>query len=200
MNPHRTSLYLPHGQLSLPAFLPDATLGVVRSVDSVDLEQCGIEAVVMNTFHLMQHPGSSTIAALSGLHRMSGWPRPILTDSVGFQAYSLIRQNHRFGSMNDKGITFQPEGSERKFHLTPEKSVQLQIAYGADIVICLDDCTHVDDPLDEQRRSVARTIAWARRCRAEFDRQFAQRRLAPEARPLLFGVVQGGNEQELRQE
>jgi len=81
MNPRRTSLYLPHGQLSLPAFLPDATLGVVRSVDSVDLEQCGIEAVVMNTFHLMQHPGSSTIAALSGLHRMSGWPRPIITDS-----------------------------------------------------------------------------------------------------------------------
>src|SRR5258708_35596278 len=104
MNTYRTSLQLPHGQLHLPAFLPDATLGVVRNVDSVDLEQCGIEAVVMNTFHLMQRPGSSTISFLGGLHSMSGWPHPIITDSGGFQAYSLIRQNPRFGSMNDKGI------------------------------------------------------------------------------------------------
>ena len=74
-----------------------------------------------------------------------GWDAPILTDSGGFQAYSLIRQNAKFGSMNDKGITFQPEGSDRKFHLTPEKSVQLQLSYGADILVCLDDCTHVDD-------------------------------------------------------
>src|SRR5438067_5343240 len=139
MNEYRNTLHLPHGQLSLPAFLPDATLGVVRNVDSIDLEQCGIEAVVMNTFHLMQRPGSSTITALGGLHRMSGWPRPIITDSGGFQAYSLIRQNPKYGSMNDKGITFQPEGSDRKFQLTPEKSVQLQVSYGADIDICFDE-------------------------------------------------------------
>lgn len=200
MNPRRTTLDLPHGQLSLPAFLPDATLGVVRSVDSVDLEQCGIEAVVMNTFHLMQHPGSSTITALRGLHQMTGWPRPIITDSGGFQAYSLIRQNHRFGTMNDKGITFQPEGAERKFHLTPEKSVQLQISYGADIVICLDDCTHVDDPPETQQESVKRTIEWARRCEAEFERLMGQKRIPQEQRPLLFGVIQGGGLRELRKQ
>src|SRR5260370_34124314 len=100
----------------------------------------------MNTFPLKQHTGSSTIAALSGLHRMSGWPRPIITDSGGFQAYSLIRQNHRFGSMNDKGITFQPEGCDRRFDLTPENSVQLQISDGGDSVIYLAACTSVDDP------------------------------------------------------
>src|SRR6266849_4150937 len=146
-------LRLSHGQLSLPTFLPDATVGVVRSVDSVDLELCGIQAVVMNTFHLMQRPGSSTIASLGGLHSMSGWPHPIITDSGGFQAYSLIRQNPRFGSINDKGITFHPEGSDRKFHLTPEKSIQLQISYGSDFVVCLDDCTHVDDPFETQQES-----------------------------------------------
>ncbi len=131
MLPH---LRLPHGDLPLPAFLPDATLGVVRALDSADLEACGVGALVMNTFHLMQHPGSSTVSALGGLHRMSGWRRPIITDSGGFQAYSLISENPRFGSISDEGITIRPEGSDRKFQLTPEKCVQLQVAYGADVV------------------------------------------------------------------
>jgi queuine tRNA-ribosyltransferase len=200
MNTYRTSLQVPHGQLHLPAFLPDATLGVVRNVDSVDLEQCGIEAVVMNTFHLMQRPGSSTISFLGGLHSMSGWPHPIITDSGGFQAYSLIRQNPRFGSMNDKGITFQPEGSDRKFHLTPEKSIQLQLSYGSDIVVCLDDCTHVDDPFETQQESVKRTIEWAKRCKDEFQRLIQQKRIPQEQRPLLFGVIQGGGFYELRKQ
>src|SRR5690348_11034378 len=127
MDSIKAVMQLPHGQLSLPSFLPDATLGVVRNVDSADLEKCGIEAVVMNTFHLMQRPGSSTITALGGLHQMSSWPHPIITGSGGFQAYSLIRKNTKFGFMNDKGITFQPESSDRKFHLTPEKSMQVQL-------------------------------------------------------------------------
>jgi len=196
----RTALQLPRGTLQLPAFLPDATLGVVRNVDSVDLEQCGIQAVVMNTFHLMQRPGSSTITALGGLHSMAGWPHPIITDSGGFQAYSLIRQNGKYGYMNDKGITFQPEGSDRKFHLTPEKSIQLQVSYGADILVCLDDCTHVDDPFETQQESVGRTIAWARRCKDEFQNLMRQKRLPPEKRPLLFGVIQGGGFHELRKQ
>ena len=95
---------LPHGNLSFPVYLPDATYGMVRSVDSVDLENAGIQAVVMNAFHLMQKPGSSTIQSLGGLHRMAGWQRPIITDSGGFQAYSLIRQNAKFGTMTAKGI------------------------------------------------------------------------------------------------
>src|SRR5437763_4185721 len=100
MNEYRNTLHLPHGPLRLPTFLPDATLGVVRNVGSSDLEQCGIQAVVMNTFHLMQRPGSSTIAALGRLHRMAGWPHPIITDSGGFQPYSLIPQTARYGYMN----------------------------------------------------------------------------------------------------
>ena len=195
-----TTLSLPHGALRLPTFLPDATLGVVRAVDSVDLIHCGVQAVVMNIFHLMQRPGSSTVQALGGLHKMSGWPHPIITDSGGFQAYSLIRQNAKYGKLTDDGIVFKPDGSSRKFQLTPEKCVQLQVAYGADVVMCIDDCTHVDDSPAAQVESVRRTIAWARRCRREFDRLMAQKRLDAAERPLLFGVIQGGGSPDLRRQ
>lgn len=191
-------LQLPHGPLDFPVFLPDATRGVVRGVDSADLETCGVHSVVMNTFHLMQHPGSSTIQALGGLHKMFGWSRPIFTDSGGFQVYSLIRQNPAYGSLGRKGATFRPNGASRKLNLTPEKSIRLQIAYGADALFCLDDCTHVNDPLATQRESVARTIHWARRCKTEFERLVEQKELAPEERPLLFAVIQGGGERDLR--
>jgi queuine tRNA-ribosyltransferase len=200
----RSELRLPHGTLRLPVFMPDATHGVVRALDSADLEGCEVQAVVMNTFHLMQRPGSSTVQALGRLHRMCGWRRPIVTDSGGFQAYSLIRQNPRFGQLSDRGILFRPEGSPRKFILTPERSIQRQISYGADVVICLDDPTHVDDPLATQQESVKRTIDWARRCKAEFQRSLDQRvgrptpGLPAAERPLLFGVIQGGGSLELR--
>jgi queuine tRNA-ribosyltransferase len=174
-------LALACGDLPLPAFLPDATHGVVRGMAAEDLERVGVRALVMNVFHLMQKPGSSTIQALGGLHRMASWPHPIVTDSGGFQAYSLVRQNPKFGKISDQGIRFKPDG--------------------ADIVICLDDCTHVEDPLAEQEKSVTRTILWAKRCKEEFARQLHQRkRESDSARPLLFGVVQGGGDLNLRRQ
>ena len=196
--PFVRSLSLSNGELEFPVFMPDATFGMVRSVDSADLEQAKIQAVVMNAFHLMQKPGTSTIQSLGGLHAMSGWNRPIITDSGGFQAYSLIRQNPKFGHMTPKGINFQPEGSARKFQLTPEKSIQLQLAYGADVVICLDDCTHVDASDAEQELSVNRTISWAKRCRETYDKLVSQKKLNDKDRPLLFGVIQGGGIKDLR--
>lgn len=192
-----TELNLPHGRLPLPAFLPDGTQGVVRSLDAADVAGAGVTAVQMNVFHLMQKPGSSTIQALGGLHKMSGWQGPIFTDSGGFQVYSLLRQNAKIGSINDKGATFKLEGSDRKFNLTPEKSVQLQLSYGSDVVICFDDCTHVDAPASEQEKSVQRTVAWARRCKSEFER-LCQPRSGP--RPLLIAVVQGGASLALRRQ
>jgi queuine tRNA-ribosyltransferase len=194
------ALHLPHGDLPLPVFLPDATRGVVRAVDSADLERCGVEGLVMNTYHLMQNPGSSTIHALGGLHRMTGWTYPLATDSGGFQIYSLIRQNPSLGSLTNKGAIFRPEGATRKFSLTPEKSIQLQVAYGADILFCLDDCTHVSDPLSEQQQSVRRTIDWARRSKAEFERLMSEKQRSQEQRPLLFAVIQGGGDHNLRRE
>ncbi|MBE2202139.1 MAG: queuine tRNA-ribosyltransferase family protein [Anaerolinea sp.] len=192
------TLQLPHGSIQLPAFLPDGTQGVVRGVDAQDLRTCGIQAVQMNAYHLMQKPGSSTIQALGGLHRMTGWHGPIFTDSGGFQVYSLLRQNSKSGSITDKGATFRIE--EHKFNLTPEKSVQLQMSYGADVVICFDDCTHVDAPYAEQVQSVGRTVAWARRCKEEFTKLAAQKRLTAVQMPKLVAVVQGGGLPELRRQ
>ena len=191
-------LKLTQGEVQSPIYLPDATFGVVRSVDAEDLTGVGVQALVMNTFHLMQKPGSSTIQALGGLHKMSHWSRNIVTDSGGFQAYSLIRQNPKFGSIHEKGISFQPEGSSRKFQLTPEKTVQLQMSYDSDVVICLDDCTHVDEGESAQKESVERTIAWAKKSRREFDRLVQQKKLTEETRPRLFAVVQGGGAKDLR--
>ncbi len=192
-------LSLPHGSIDLPAFLPDGTQGVVRSVSAADLESARIQAVQMNVYHLMQRPGTSTIQSLGGLHRLSGWSRPIFTDSGGFQVYSLIRQNPKSGSITDKGATFRP-GGDRKYNLTPEKSIQLQFAYGSDMLICFDDCTHADDPLTEQSVSVQRTIRWASRCKATFEQLVEQKQLSDSDRPKLMAVIQGGLSGDLRRE
>jgi queuine tRNA-ribosyltransferase len=191
-------LKLPHGVVKFPMFLPDATRGVVRGVSASDLETLGTQALVMNAFHLMLKPGASTVSSLGGLHQMSGWKRPILTDSGGFQAYSLIRENPKQGSITNKGLLFRQLGSKRKYQLTPEKTIQLQLSFGADVVICLDDCTHVDDDPATQADAVDRTIAWAARCRAEFDRQADERGLEDDDRPKFFAVVQGGGDRTQR--
>ncbi|MCZ2115978.1 MAG: queuine tRNA-ribosyltransferase family protein [Anaerolineae bacterium] len=188
---------LPHGTLKLPAFLPDGTQGVVRSVSAEDLETCRVQAVQMNVYHLMQRPGTSTIGAVGGLHQLSGWSRPIFTDSGGFQVYSLIHQNPKAGSITDKGATFRP-GGDRKYILTPEKSIQLQFSYGSDMVICFDDCTSPDDPPEVQADSVRRTIKWAAECKKTFLRLVEQKRLDEAARPRIMAVIQGGLSHELR--
>src|SRR5262249_12024755 len=100
--------------------------------------------------------------------------------------------------VNDNGILFKPEGSDRKFHLTPEKTIQLQLSYGADILVCLDECTHVAAPFEAQALAVQRTVAWARRCKDVFSRLVQQKKLAPNQQPLLFAVIQGGGHYELR--
>ncbi|NTV35620.1 MAG: tRNA guanosine(34) transglycosylase Tgt [Anaerolineaceae bacterium] len=191
-------LELRSGIIDYPVYLPDATFGVVRSLDNADLERCSIQALVMNTYHLMQKPGSSTVQSLGGLHQMTGWKKPIITDSGGFQAYSLVRQNSKYGKINNDGIAFQPEGSTRKFMLTPEKCIQLQLGYGSDVVICLDDCTNADDPASEQEKSVVRTIEWARRCKREFVKNMEMKKLSVENQPKLFAVIQGGADLRLR--
>ena len=187
-----------HGEFDLPQFLPDATFGQVRGLSAEETARCGIQAMMMNTFHLMQKPGASTVKSLGGLHAMSGWDRAIFSDSGGFQAYSLIRQDSKFGQFSDNGLSFKPENSSRKFLLSPEKCIQLQLSFGSDLLFCLDDCTHIDDDMTQQELSVDRTIRWAARCRAEFDRLLDEKKTAPADRPKLFAVVQGGNSPELR--
>ena len=185
-------------QLNFPTFMPDGTYGYVRALTGQDLQAVGLEALMMNAFHLMQKPGSTVISALGGLHKMAAWPGVLMTDSGGFQAYSLIRQNPKFGSLTEKGITFYPEASKRKLLLTPEKSIQLQMSYGSDILVCLDDCTHVDASRQEQETSVDLTIAWAKRAKKTYQDLLKSRNIEENDRPLLFGVVQGGGEFDLR--
>ncbi len=187
----------PHGAVDLPAFFPDATYGAIRATGFEDVENAGLQGTVMNTYHLYNRPGPKRVKALGGLHRFTGFPRVILTDSGGFQLYSLIRENPNYGEIRDNEIVFRPDMGSEKLIFTPEKCIQAQLQYGSDIVMALDLCTHPEDPPEAQRRSVELTVKWARRCRDEFDKLTAGRK-GP--KPLLFGIVQGGSDRALRLE
>src|SRR5918998_6140992 len=163
------------GALAVPTFLPDATRAGVRGVSSDDLRQIGVEAVVVNAFHLLRRPGARVVQAAGGIHRFMDWDRPIVSDSGGFQIWSLIRQDPNRGVIRDNEVIFREPSTGEKWNLTPERVIGLQLQLGSDIVVCLDDCTDADAPEAEQERSVERTVRWARRCRDELDRLMAQR-------------------------
>ena len=188
-----------NGIIDTPVFLPDATRGFVRCVDHQDLIQCGVKGLVMNVFHLLKKPGKTTIKALGGLHTMYNWNFPIFTDSGGFQAYSIIRENKKYGYISDNGINFRDEHTKKLIKLTPEKCIQYQLQFDTDVAICLDECTHVDDPAEAQELSVNRTIQWAIRCKEEFLRRVTTKKSSRrDKKPLLFAVIQGGGILELR--
>ncbi|MBN1642173.1 MAG: tRNA guanosine(34) transglycosylase Tgt [Anaerolineae bacterium] len=182
-----------HGAVALPAFFPDATRAVVRSLDARDLEECGVQGLIVNTFHLTYAPGVGLVKSQGGVHAFMGWERPVISDSGGFQAMSMVRENARYGRISDAGITFtniDAKGRSR-LRLTPEKCIQIQFDLGSDIMICLDDCPRADADADQVADAVRRTVLWARRCKAEFVRQVEMRALT-EAPPRLFAIVQGG--------
>jgi queuine tRNA-ribosyltransferase len=187
------------GTLPIPTFLPDATRAGVRGVSSEDLRGVGVEALVVNAFHLLRRPGGRVVQAAGGVHRFMGWTGPVLSDSGGFQVWSLIRQDPARGVIRDNEVIFREPSTGEKWNLTPERVVQLQFRLGSDIAVCLDDCTDAEAPESEQARSVERTVRWARRSRDEYDRLVAGMR-APELPPRIFAVVQGGNLESLRRE
>lgn len=191
-------LQLNHGLVRLPAFFPDGTYGVVRCVDSSDLIGCRVGGLVMNSFHLLSKPGLGVLKEFHGLHAFSGWDGPVLTDSGGFQVFSLIRENAKYGEIRKKGVIFRPDGGKDKIIFTPEKCIASQFAYGSDVMVCLDYCTHPDDSYETNAMSVEVTIEWARRCRAEYEKQLSMRKIPEGRRPLLFGVIQGGGFFDLR--
>lgn len=189
-------LETPSGSVRLPAFFPDATYGAIRAGSFDDVYAAGLTGCEMNSYHLMTKPGAKLIKSLGGLHGFTGYRGAILTDSGGFQLYSLIRENPEYGEIRDKEIIFRPDRGRERLTFTPEKCIQVQLQYGSDIMMALDMCTHPDDPCDVQRRSVELTVKWGERCRAEFDK--LSRKL--ERKPLLFGIVQGGSDPDLRME
>lgn len=194
----RGAILRPDILLSSVSFMPDATHGVVRALCPDDLEAAGVRMVMANSFHLARRPGITTVQALGGVKRMMGWAGPLVTDSGGFQAYSIIRSNPKLGSASGDGLVFRGDPQERLVRLTPEKSVRNQLRMSSDLLFCLDDCTHPAESEAEQTLSVERTIAWAVRCKSAFNQGVEQRRLSDSERPLLFGIIQGGRNSELR--
>ncbi|MBQ8088350.1 MAG: queuine tRNA-ribosyltransferase family protein [Clostridia bacterium] len=191
-------LHTPSGEIALPAFFPDATYGAIRAAAFDDVYAAQLQGCEMNSYHLMSKPGAKLIKSLGGLHRFTGYRGAILTDSGGFQLYSLIRENADYGEIRDREIIFRPDRGTEKLTFTPEKCIQVQFQYGSDIMMALDMCTHPDDPAEVQRRSVELTVKWGKRCREEFDKLVKGRDAAH--RPLLFGIVQGGADAALRRE
>ena len=126
-----------HGSLALPVFCPDATRAVVRTVGADDLRRCGVQGLVVNTLHLTQTPGVGLIKSQGGVHAFMGWDRPLISDSGGFQAMSLIRQNPRYGAASDAGIAYTNADApaRKKLKLTPEKCIQIQFDLGSDIMV-----------------------------------------------------------------
>ncbi|MCL2834338.1 MAG: tRNA guanosine(34) transglycosylase Tgt [Treponema sp.] len=198
-------LNLRHGEVPLPAFFPDGTYGAVRSVDSGDLENCGVSGLVMNSLHLMSKPGSGVLRHFGGINNFCGWDRPVLTDSGGFQVFSLIRQNSKYGEIRKNELIFRPGGvsgqggNADKIIFTPEKCIQFQFACNSDIMICLDYCTDPSDTYEVTKLSVELTIKWAQRCKKEYLNQLAIRKIPDKNRPLLFAVIQGGGYRDLRE-
>jgi queuine tRNA-ribosyltransferase len=168
--------------------MPVGTYGAVKGVDTEDLEGLSASIVLSNTFHLVCRPGTAPIRELGGLHRFMGWNRPILTDSGGFQVFSLADLRE----VDEDGVSFRnPHGGEL-IRMTPESTVAAQRDLGVDVAMVLDDCPPLPSERETVRRSVERTLRWAARARA-VPRD-------PERGPALFGIVQGGLDEELRAE
>ncbi len=191
-----------HGNLRLPAFFPDATLAHVRTLDTEDLKNCKVQGLVVNAYHLYKTKRGELIQKLGGIHRFMNFDKPVITDSGGWQVMSLIHDNPHAGKISEKEIIFKDPVAQKTTIFTPEESIKLQLQLDPDIVICLDDCTRPDMAEKDQEKSVELTIAWAKRCKKEFERltKIPDRAslVRNDKRPLLFAVIQGGNSKTLR--
>jgi queuine tRNA-ribosyltransferase len=192
-------LRIKNKKIKLPIFCPDGTRAVVRSLDSIDLKRAGVDGIVINTLHLKTDLGSHFFEKLDGIKNFMNFNGLIISDSGGFQVLSLVYERGQ-GKISDSGVIFYTGGTKKpKKHLfTPEKSIQMQLALNADIMICLDDCPSPKANEKENQVSVERTIEWAKRCKKEFSQQLNSKQLTTKNRPLLFSVIQGGDNKKLR--
>lgn len=183
-------------KLDLPAFFPDATRAVIRSLDSKDVKETGTPGLVVNTYHLLSQPGPSVIKSAGGIKKYMNWDGWIISDSGGFQIFSLVHKDKNLGSTSKDGVTFfiHSQGGRHKYKITPEKCIQIQFDLGSDIMIALDYFTPFKAGKDEIKKSVDMTTEWAKRCKDEFDKQCKLHKLDSTSRPHLFCVVQGGDD------
>ena len=188
-----------HGKLTTPFFMPDATRGFVKLLSEEEVKSTRTPAMVVNTFHLYLQPGSDLIKKSTGIHKFMDCSRPLLSDSGGFQVFSLIHRSANMGSINDEKVIFKSPIDGSRHELTPERSIQIQFDLGVDMMVCLDDCPPNEFSRADLEKAVNRTIAWAHRCKVEYLKQLKIRKLTSAKRPLLFCVVQGGAELDLRE-
>ena len=179
------TLHLPHGDVQTPAFMPVGTQGTVKGLTPVEVRGAGAEMVLSNTYHLWVRPGHERIKALGGLHKMMDWDGPILTDSGGFQVFSLKEMR----KVTEEGVRFRSPLDGQWRMLTPEVAIEIQEALGVDIAMAFDECIEWPAERDRVATSTERTTRWLRRCIAA--------RTQPE-RTALFGIVQGGTYDDLR--
>ncbi len=180
-----------HGDIQTPFFMPVGTAGAMKGITHQDLVSLGAQILLSNTYHLHLQPGEQVVKAGGGLHKFIGWQKPMLTDSGGFQVYSLRRTN----AIDDDGVVFHSHLSGEKLFMGPDESIAIQHALGADMIMCFDECPPSTAPREHILRAVDRTLVWAARCKKRNDEQRAKTGWAP----LLFGIVQGGLHRDLRE-
>lgn len=181
------------GKVLTPTFMPDGTRGVVKSLTAEQVAATGVQIVLANTYHLHLQPGEQIVRKLGGLHGFGKWQGPILTDSGGFQVFSLSKLR----KISEEGATFKHPVTGEMRLITPETSMQIQLALGSDMIVAFDHLTGLSET--ERKYTLdafERTHRWLKRCIAEFKRLTED--MKPEDRPILFGVVQGGLDLELR--
>ncbi len=176
----------PHGVVNTPAFMPVGTLATVKGLTVDQLREAGAQMVLSNTYHLALRPGADVVAEMGGLHGFMQWDGPILTDSGGFQVFSLAK----LAKLDDDGVAFRSHIDGSLLELTPQRAIEIQEKLGADCIMCLDECPPHDVPRERMLEAVTRTTRWAARCREAQTRDDQ----------ALFGIVQGGTDLGLREE
>ncbi len=181
----RGVLHTPHGSVETPVFMPVGTQATIKGLTPDLVRSTGSRMILGNTYHLALRPGESVVKQLGGLHRFMDWDGPMLTDSGGFQVFSLAAK----AKMTEQSVVFRSHLDGSKFDLSPERAVQIQEDLGADVAMCLDECPALPAEKAKIAAATERTIRWARRCRAAHQRSDQS----------LFGIVQGGSYADLRQ-
>jgi len=180
------TLHTPHGYIDTPTFMPAATKGIVKTLMPSEASQLGVSMLLANTYHLCLRPGIDSVTDMGGIHDFMKWDKPILTDSGGFQAFSLgsLRQ------IQDDGIWFQSHIDGSRIFFSPEIATSYQVSLGADIIMCLDQCIAFGEPKKAVKEAMERSYKWAERCKSTFSNK----------KQSLFGIVQGGIYPDIREE
>ncbi|MBG6209791.1 queuine tRNA-ribosyltransferase [Labrenzia sp. EL_126] len=185
----RGEITTPHGVVRTPAFMPVGTQATVKAMYPGQVRETGADVVLGNTYHLMLRPTAERVDRLGGLHTFMNWPHTILTDSGGFQVMSLAQLR----KLDEEGVRFQSHIDGRKYHLTPERSVEIQGLLGSDIQMQLDECIKLPSPKEEIQRAMELSLRWAERSRTQFEAMGG-----PAKGQGLYGIVQGGDQPDLR--